>query len=134
MKAVLEQLEQWPQDPEGEHLEFKEAKSRYDFEELVKYCCALANDRGGQMILGVTDRRPRRIVGTSAFESLERTKKGLVERLHIRIEAEDLKHPDGHVLVFHVPSGPVGVPFQCQRIPGTPYKTRWRQEPRWIAV
>jgi ATP-dependent DNA helicase RecG len=114
MKALLEQLDQWLRAPEDEHLEFKEAKSRYDFEELVKYCCALANERGGRMILGVTDRRPRRIVGTGAFENLERTKKGLVERLHIRIEAEGLQHPDGRVLVFHVPSRPVGMPIQYQ--------------------
>ena len=52
---------------EGEHLEFKEAKQRYDFEELVKYCCALANEGGGRMVLGVTDRKPRRVVGCQAF-------------------------------------------------------------------
>ena len=27
--------------PEGEHYEFKEAKNRFDFQEAVKYCCAL---------------------------------------------------------------------------------------------
>ena len=32
---------------ENEHLEFKEAKNRFDFEELVKYCAALANEGGG---------------------------------------------------------------------------------------
>ena len=40
---------------ESEHVEFKEAKNRYDFEELVGYRVALANEGGGRMALGVTD-------------------------------------------------------------------------------
>ena len=43
MDAMLEQLSQWMETDEDEHLEFKEAKVRYDFEKLVKYCAALAN-------------------------------------------------------------------------------------------
>lgn len=111
MKERLEQLRRWMEAREDEHLEFKEAKTRYDFEELVKYCCALANERGGRIILGVTDRHPRRVVGTDAFRTLERTTAGLVERLRLRMDAEELFHPDGRVIVFHVPSRPVGMPI-----------------------
>ena len=75
---------------EGEHLEFKEAKARFDFEELVKYCCALANERGGRIVLGVTDKRPRRVVGTAAFRTLERTTAGLVDRLHLTWRSRSL--------------------------------------------
>lgn len=53
-------------DSETEHVEFKEAKNRYDFEELVGYCCALANEGGGSIVLGVTDKLPRRIEPKSA--------------------------------------------------------------------
>ena len=53
----LEQLNDWMAAPEDGHLELKEAKNRYDFEELVKYCAALANEGGGRIILGVTDAR-----------------------------------------------------------------------------
>ena len=74
MNVDLTQLQAWLNAGEDEHLEFKEAKNRYDFEELVKYCVALANEGGGTMILGVTDKRPRRIVGSQAFTDLERTK------------------------------------------------------------
>ena len=38
-------------DKESEHLEFKEAKIRYDFEELTRYCAAIANEGGGMIIL-----------------------------------------------------------------------------------
>jgi ATP-dependent DNA helicase RecG len=34
---------------ENEHLEFKEAKGGYEFEKLVKYCVAIANEGGGRM-------------------------------------------------------------------------------------
>lgn len=30
-------------EKEGENVEFKEAKQRFDFEELVRYACAIAN-------------------------------------------------------------------------------------------
>jgi predicted HTH transcriptional regulator len=64
-------------DSETEHIEFKQAKNNFHFEDLAEYCCALANEGGGSIILGVTDVRPRRIVGTSAFDPPDRTKIGL---------------------------------------------------------
>ncbi|MBF6594437.1 MAG: ATP-binding protein [Thermaceae bacterium] len=69
MSAALEQLETWMQSRENERLEFKEAKNNFHFEKLVKYCCALANERGGKIILGVGNKMPRQVVGTSAFEN-----------------------------------------------------------------
>jgi ATP-dependent DNA helicase RecG len=104
----------WMASSEDEHLEFKEAKSRFDFEELVKYCCALANEGGGHVVLGVTDKMPRRVVGSQAFETLQRTKLGILERLRLRIDAWEVDHPDGRVLVFEVPSRPTGVPIQAK--------------------
>jgi ATP-dependent DNA helicase RecG len=97
---------------EDEHLEFKEAKNHFDFEKLVKYCAALANEGGGRLILGVTDKRPRRVVGSQEFNDLERTKAGLIERLRLRVEADAIDHPDGRVVVFDVPPRPVGFPIQ----------------------
>lgn len=111
MNATLQQLKGWLAANENEHLEFKEAKARFDFEELVKYCAALANEGGGEIILGVTDKRPRRIVGSNAFHDIERTKAGLIERLRLRIDATELSHPDGRVVVVHVPPRPLGVPI-----------------------
>lgn len=112
---TLDQFKRYLDAPsENEHLEFKEARNRYDFEKLVKYCAALANEGGGKIILGVTDARPRTVVGTQAFQNLERTKAGLIERLHLRIDVQELQHPNGRVLVFHVPSRPRGVPIEYQ--------------------
>jgi ATP-dependent DNA helicase RecG len=110
MTSLLDQLQSWMDGTENEHLEFKEAKNSFDFELLVKYCAALSNEGGGKMILGVTDRRPRGVVGTQAFSILERTKAGLIERLRLRIDVEALQHPNGRVLIFSIPARPVGVP------------------------
>lgn len=99
---------------EDEHLEFKVAENRYDFEELVGYCVALANEGGGRMILGVTDKLPRRVVGTQAFDVPERTVAGIHERLQLKVTFEEIAHPDGRVLVFHVPSRPQGHPVHYE--------------------
>lgn len=77
----------------------------------MKYCVALSNENGGYLILGVTDKRPRRIVGTQAFESpteLNAIKALIVEKLRFRVEVIELQHPDGRVLVFEVPTRPIG--------------------------
>lgn len=110
--ARIALLEEWMRGKEGEHCEFKEAKNRYDFEELGKYCCALANEGGGCFILGVTNNRPRQVVGTQAFDQPERTRKGLCEKMPLGIDFEVIQHPKGRVLIFHVPSRPVGIPIK----------------------
>lgn len=97
---------------EGEHLEFKEAKGSYEFETLVDYCVALANEGGGRFILGVTNTPPRKVVGTKAFDIPERTVGGIYERLHLKILWHEIPHPDGRVLVFEIPSRPKGQPMQ----------------------
>ena len=70
---------------ENEHLEFKAAESRFDFEELVDYCAALSNEGGGRIVLGVVNAPPRRIVGTRAFDTPERTITGIYERIGLKV-------------------------------------------------
>ncbi len=110
MRATEQQVHDWLKARENEHLEFKEARHNFHFDTLVKYCAALANEGGGSIVLGITDRKPRRVVGSTAFPDLERTKAGLIERLRLRISADEIAHPDGRVLVFTAPSRPLGVP------------------------
>jgi ATP-dependent DNA helicase RecG len=114
MTVTSQQLQQWLSAKESEHLEFKEAKQNFHFEKLVKYCAALANEGGGSIVLGVTDKRPRKIVGSQAFAELERTKAGLIEKLHLRIEVSEVLHPDGRVLVFTAPPRPIGMPIAVE--------------------
>ena len=96
---------------ENEHIEFKEAKNNFHFEKLVDYCVALANEGGGRIVLGVTDKPPRRVVGTAAFEMPEKTVAGIHERIHLKVLWQEIPHADGRVLVFEVPPRPVGHPL-----------------------
>jgi ATP-dependent DNA helicase RecG len=109
-------LKELLESKEGENIEFKEAKRSFEFDNLVKYACAVANAGGGCIILGVSDRRPRQVVGTSAFPQPERTRAGLIERLHLRFDFVE-RHSEGkRVLVFLVPPRPVGMPIQDKGI------------------
>jgi ATP-dependent DNA helicase RecG len=107
--TTQEQLQVWLDAPEGSQLEFKSAVGGFHFDKLVNYCVAIANEGGGRIILGVTDRRPRQILGTAAFEEPGRTEAGLHQRLGHRIPVEEVLHHGRRVLIVHVPS----------RLPGT---------------
>ena len=112
---TLETLEKWLNVPtETEKLEFKEAKTQFDSTKLLEYCVALANEKGGYIVLGVTDKRPRQVVGSQAWstaEALNSIKAKIVNELKFRVEVIELNHENGRVLVFEVPSRPVGQPF-----------------------
>ncbi len=101
---------------EGENLEFKAARTNFHFDELVKCCTAIANEGGGSILLGITDKRPRKVVGTAAFRQPERTRSGLIEKLHLNITFSDIQHHDGRVLAFHVPPRPTGVAIKADGI------------------
>jgi ATP-dependent DNA helicase RecG len=105
LRSLLEQ-------PEGRNVEFKSAATGFHFEELVKYCVALANEGGGTIVLGVTNNRPREVVGTRAFTEPGRTEAGLFEQLHHRIPVEEHVHDGKRILLVRVPS----------RLPGTAWQ------------
>ena len=84
---TLDQLEHWLTDRESERLEFKAAKVQFDSEKLTRYCVALANEGGGNLVLGVTDKQPRRVVGTQAFRNLSALKQTQGQRIGLRIDA-----------------------------------------------
>jgi ATP-dependent DNA helicase RecG len=116
--TTVAEINTWLLTRENEHWEFKAARTNYDYKELVKYCCALANEGGGRLILGVTDKIPRQVEGTSAFQNLESTKEGVLNSLNrqIRVDIDDVAHPNGRVLVFNIPSRPLGVPLQFEGV------------------
>ena len=113
MQTSLFQLEEWLAEPaEHETLEFKEAKNQFDTKKLQKYCVALANEGGGKFVLGVSDARPRTVVGSTAFPNLADTAKKIFEKLHFRVDVEELQHPKGRVVIFHIPSRPRSTAYQ----------------------
>ncbi|MCY1510679.1 hypothetical protein D9M68_450670 [compost metagenome] len=112
---TFERLQQWlAYAPEDEHLEFKEAKQQYDSHKLLRYCVALANEGGGYLVLGVSDKVPRTVVGTLAFANAGETSAKILEALRIRVNIQELQHPNGRVLVFEIPSRPIGQPLHFE--------------------
>lgn len=108
----FENIQELLEAKEGEHIQFKEAKNRFDFGEAAKCCCALANNGGGKLVFGITDKRPRSVVGSNAFDQPERTRMGLIEKLRINIDFQLLNYESKRVLIFDVKSRPIGLPVQ----------------------
>lgn len=97
---------------EDEHLEFKEAKQSFDREKALGYCCALANEGGGKLVLGVTDKAPRQIVGTQAFRDIQDIQTTIFNKFRFRVDVEELATTNGRVVVFHVPGRHRGAPVE----------------------
>jgi ATP-dependent DNA helicase RecG len=103
--------------PENYNCEFKEAKNRQDISEATKYLCAISNHGGGRLVLGVTDKRPRRIVGSQACPQPESTVRYFMDKIRVRVDFKLYESEEGkRVLVFEVASRPIGLPVQFEGI------------------
>ncbi len=112
MSTTSAQIDLWLSSPsEHQRLEFKEAKTQLDNRKLYKYCVALANEGGGYLLLGVTDKPPRTVVGTSAFNNPVDMAAKVFQAVGFRVNIEEVHHPDGRVLVFHIPARPRGTAY-----------------------
>jgi len=113
---------------EHEHLEFKEAKLQFNFDNgrhsILGYCTAIANERGGKLILGVTDKIPRKIVGTLAFNDTKKLERDIFRRFKRKVVVETLLHEGKRVLILHIPSRPIAEPLEFQGV----YLTRAKDE------
>jgi ATP-dependent DNA helicase RecG len=118
---TYETIEELLNAPEGEHYEFKKAEKHFGFHEALQYCCALANCGGGKLVLGITDKRPRKVVGSMAFEQPEETRRGLIEKLRVRVDFNLYDYNGKRVLLFEVAGRPVGLPVQAEG------KAWWRE-------
>ncbi|HEV7395370.1 MAG TPA: ATP-binding protein [Pyrinomonadaceae bacterium] len=113
MVTTIEQLEEWMQVPrEIEGLEFKAARQSFSGDKVMDYCVGIANDGGGKLILGVTDKPPRSVVGTPAVGDTQDMQKKILDKLHFEVKIEELKHTNGRrVVICHIPSRPPGTPY-----------------------
>jgi hypothetical protein len=109
---TVNQIDVWRQaDFETEILEFKEAKEQFSFIDILSYCVGIANEGGGILLLGVSNKPPRPVVGTKAYPNVNKLKKDILDRLHFRVDIEAVAHPDGRVLVFQIRPRPTGHPY-----------------------
>ena len=112
MTTTPAQIDLWRQArSETQCLEFKEAKTQFDNRKLYKYCVAIANEGGGRILLGIADKPPRPVVGTAAFNNPVEMASKLFGAVGFRVDIEEVTHPDGRVLVFHIPPRPRGTAY-----------------------
>ena len=109
-------------EAENEIVEFKEAKSNYDFTKLGKYFSALSNEANlkgkpfGWLVFGIEDKK-HNIVGSiyrSKRKDLDSLKGEMANKTTNRISFIDIHEvnlPEGRVILFQIPSAPKGIPI-----------------------
>ena len=108
-----EQIDEWRNSKkETRKLEFKAAKNSFSYDNLLGYCAAIANEKGGHLLLGVTNKRPRQVCGTLAFQNIQEIEHKIYEKLKLRVTLDEVAHPDGRVIVVDIPSRPTGHPLE----------------------
>ena len=111
-------IEAWLEQHESYDLEFKAARDGFDSDRLCQYCCGIANAGGGYLVLGVTDKLPRQVVGTSASENPAKDEKKVYKQVEpgLRITiVEQLVRQEGVVIVA-IPPHPRGTPYKYNSI------------------
>lgn len=111
------------QSSETECVEFKEAKTQYDFVKLGKYFSALSNEanlkgkESAWLIFGIKDKPvPRAIVGSdyrtnrADLDSLKAEIGNKTTNRITFIEIHELQFPEGRVIAFQIPPAPKGFP------------------------
>jgi len=112
MTITAEQIDLWRSSAsETQNLEFKEAKLQYDTGKLCRYCVAIANEGGGHLVLGIADKIPHIVVGSSAFTDTQAIAEKLFQWLGFRVDVEAVEHPDGRVVAFIIPGRPKGTAY-----------------------
>ena len=108
-------------EAENEIVEFKEAKSNYDFTKLGKYFSALSNEANlkgkpfGWLVFGIEDKK-HNIVGSiyrSKRKDLDSLKGEMANKTTNRISFIDIHEvnlPEGRVVMFQIPAAPKGIP------------------------
>lgn len=109
---------------ETECVEFKEAKTQYDFGKLGKYFSALSNEANlksqdsAWLLFGIKDKPvPRPIIGTEFRKNradLDSLKAEIANKTTNRITFTDIyevDYPEGRVIAFQIPPAPRGIPI-----------------------
>ena len=106
------QLAYWKTVPkETENLEFKEAKNGFNREKLYKYCVAIANERGGHLVLGLANDPPREVVGTRAFPDLSGLKNDIRINTRLNVDIFEQVQDNKRVVAIKIPSRPPGTAY-----------------------
>ena len=97
----------------GKHVDLKDRRWC-----VLGYIVALANEKGGRLVLGMVDHMPHAVVGSDfAEKEVGELTDEIYKRLGIRIEATELYEDGKRLLVLSVPSRPVGRLLRFEGVP-----------------
>lgn len=107
---TVELIDSLLDQPEGPELEFK-AEAGFNIDKLCRYCCGFANSGGGLLVLGVSDKRPRQVVGTPAIQNPPKAEEEIYAHIspkpHVRVL--EVSYPEDKrvvaVLIMRHPPG-----------------------------
>lgn len=128
MNAFLEGLKNLKESED--HIEFKEAKKNFNYNGgshndpkerrhcLLGYVVALANEGGGRLVFGMADKRPHDIVGTNyEVGNLGNLEDAIYSAMSIRVRIDEEYDDDKRVVIFNVPSRPIGKMLRYEGVP-----------------
>jgi len=120
LKVQLQEMLRLP--AETEWIEFKEARTNFDFDDIGKYFSALSNEANlkgksaGWLIFGVTDKPPRVIVGSDYRNTppgLDRLKQKIAQHTNHQmafVAIHELIVEGKRVVMFEIPPAARGIP------------------------
>ena len=112
---ILSELQRLMAGEEDEQVEFK--PSLVSRTEIARYAVGIGNAGGGYLILGVTNRPPRRVQHLTplSLEKIQQIRRSVYDSAQIHIRVENLDTPDGNVVVIAIPPRPRGQVFHTRR-------------------
>lgn len=113
-----------------DHIEFKEAKTNFNYNGgshsdpkerrhcVLGYVAALANEGGGRLVFGMGDKYPHNIVGSSYEKgNLGALEDAIYDVYGIRVRIQEEYDGDLRVVIFNVPSRPLGKMLKFEGVP-----------------
>lgn len=85
---------------------------------ILGYVVALANEGGGYLVFGVSDKHPHEVVGTAQSEGATGLLESNIYRdLRIRVHTLEVYQGQRRVLIIQVPSRPIGRLYKFEDVP-----------------
>ena len=108
------ELRQLITEPEGEGVEFK--PTLLSRKEIAEYAVGIGNAGGGLLLMGVSDRLPRRIIPLQVppMEELARIQESVADSAQIHVQLEVVRIQEGSVLAVKIPPRTRGTPFHTR--------------------
>lgn len=128
MSLTIEEIKSFKETEDK--VEFKEAKLNFPFAGgkrteqkerrkcFLGYVVALANEKGGHLILGIKEGKPHTVVGTDfGLDQIGALEDEVYQRLQIRVHIYELFDQTNRVLVCQIPSRPIGKTLKFEGVP-----------------